>query len=392
MNLLNTLRFIKGYVDFEINGGFVERFINLCAVNRIKIWNVQIKNGSLYASISANNFGSLRTVLRKSGCRLHIIKKVGLPFFFHKNKHRKGLIISAVCFLLFIFLMNNFVWLIEVKGTETLSFEEIENTVMQFGLRRGVYSPSLNTTEISRNAVNYFNGRLIWMSINIKGSKAVIEVRDYIDEHEDKTFKDPCNIVADFDGELLSVEVYNGDKEVCVGNAVKKGDMLISGVIENEDLSCVYSEARGKITALHNINFEKIYERKLSKTERISNYKTKFKLIFFEKDIPLFIPTLINEERDIYYRKYIFSGGYKLPFGIEKTLFYENEETTEDCSLLFALDNYASSYYSEFKNTNIINSKQNVTVNENTYIISSDLKCIDFIGVKSPIYVDFYEK
>ena len=84
MKLIYILRLIRGFVSFEINGGFTERFINLCAAKHIAIWDVGIQNNTLTACILVKKFRRLRAIAKKSGCKLKITKKYGLPFFLNK--------------------------------------------------------------------------------------------------------------------------------------------------------------------------------------------------------------------------------------------------------------------------------------------------------------------
>ena len=39
--LITFLRMLFGFVEFEAIGGFPERFLNLCYINGITLWNVQ---------------------------------------------------------------------------------------------------------------------------------------------------------------------------------------------------------------------------------------------------------------------------------------------------------------------------------------------------------------
>ena len=38
MSVISIIRFFRGTVRFSIRDGFLERFINLCAQNRVPIW------------------------------------------------------------------------------------------------------------------------------------------------------------------------------------------------------------------------------------------------------------------------------------------------------------------------------------------------------------------
>lgn len=393
MKLIYILRLIRGFVTFEVSDGFTERFINLCAANRIAIWDVSIRDERLKASILVRNFRRLRPVLRKAGCKITITSKAGLPFFFHKNKKRSGLLICVIFFSLFATVMNQFIWTVEVTGTSTVGHEEIIRVTRELGLKKGSLASAIDTTAISRLAVNHFSGKLLWMAINIKGSKAMIEVRDYVDEHIDESFTEPCNLVADFDGTLLTVEIFNGDREVFPGNAVKKGDLLISGVVENRDLSCTYCEARGRITALHNVTYKKSYNEKKQEHFSLQNEKTRHYLDIFSLKLPTDFSIISDTDRSFIKETYLTWDNTSLPLGIIKESSYTEVEAKADkyTFFLIAVDNYTSSYYKQFGNTNIIESKTSISYTDGYPVFVTEMKCIDFMGTKSPISANFYE-
>ncbi len=393
MNPMMLIRLLRGYVSFEITGGFIERFVNLCAHEKINLWDVSVNSNKLKGCTVVKNYKRMKKVLRKSGCSVKLKEKYGLPFYIKKHKHRIGLFIGIIFYILFSVIMNRFVWVVEVKGTDTVGNEEIISVTEELGLYRGVFSSQLNTVEISRQAVNRFNGRLMWMAINIKGSKAVIEVRDYIDEHKGSEYSDPCNLVADFDGTILSVEVYHGDSEISAGNAVKKGDLLISGVIENRDMSCVYYEARGRITAYH--EERDIYEFPAkNKFSKIADSENLYVANFLHLRIPLNFEKADSHENKLIYDKSLSSMGLKLPLGITKTVLYNNipTEAANKHRLLIAVDEYTSNFYNGHKNTNILKLDNKISFKDGVFIITNGVKCIDFMGIQSPINVNFYEK
>lgn len=388
MKLIDIIRFIRGYVGISIKGGFTERFINLCSLRGIHIWNLQPETDEIHGFITARKFKMLRSVAKKSGVKITILNKKGLPFIIKKYKSRAFLFIGVIFFIVFIMTMNRFVWFIEVTGTDKVSTEEILTVLDGYGLKTGVFADSLDEAAISRNAVNYFDRRLMWMAINIKGSKAIVEVRDFIDEHTDTTFREPCNIIADFEGKILSIEAYNGDSEVKAGNAVKVGDLLISGVIQNRDMSADYLEARGKITALHTVSFSRSYNTYNEDVFFINTSKQIKSIKVLGLEIPLFRKNT-SAEYFSGFEEYITYNNLRLPFGKRESLFYETKNQNNNTDFfLTALDSYVSEFYYNFKNTTILTSVFETKTNNNTVNFSSNIECIDYIGQKSMIYVD----
>ena len=384
MKLINILRYIKGYVKFTVSGGFRERFINLCNQRGIRLWNVVPEIDKIQAYVSIKNFHLLRVIVRESGVKLKITQKRGLPLFLKKYRYRSVLIAGIFFIIIFYIIMNRFIWFIDVEGTDTVSHEEITNIISNYGVKIGAYSPAIDEISAGRNAINDFDGRLLWVSVNIKGSRAVIEVRDYVNEHEDTTFGNPCNIVADFDGTLLSIETFNGDKAALPGSAVKKGDLLISGVIQNRDMSASYLEARGKITAHHNINFNRSYPKKRNGI-RYTNIKeyTNPKIIGFE------IPLTSDEKNSICsYEEFITLQNIKLPFGAVYRNNADEYASDEAYTVIHAVDAYINDFYHSFANTNILEYSMSLDSSSEGYNIYADMSCIDFMGVKSEIYVE----
>lgn len=387
MKLINIIRYIKGYVQFNATGGFPERFINLCNVYGIRIWNLEPSMGCIRASVSAANFMKLRKAAKNSGVKIRITNKCGLPFLIRKHRNRMILAIGAIFFLVFIFIMNQFVWIIEVTGTQAVSHEEIIHTAAEYGLYNGAFVPTLDEAAISRSCVNYFKNKIVWMAVNIKGSKAVIEVRDFKKEREDTTYGEPCNIVADFDGKIISIETHNGKSEITEGIGVKKGDLLISGVIENTDMSCDYLEARGKITALHSVSFKKHYDKITDAFSYMDCTDKKYRINFLWADLPLYIST--GNQTDMFgFSEYMTYRDIKLPFGAERQIQPQfHKKTYYDTDFLLALDNYVSCFYNKFRNTNLLKTVFSVSESDKKYIINAESECIDFIGEQRSISV-----
>ena len=384
MKLINILRYIKGYVKFTVSGGFRERFINLCNAEGVRIWNVVPEIGQIHAYVSINNFRRLRKIVRSSGVILKITEKKGFPLFLKKYRHRAVLMVGIFFIIAFYILMNRFIWFIEVNGTQTVSHEEIINVLSDYGVKIGAYAPDIDSISAGRYAINYFDGRLLWMSVNIKGSKAVIEVRDYVDNHEDTTYGKPCNIIADFDGTILSIETINGDKVVSPGSAVKSGDLLLSGVIQNRDMSASYLEARGKITAHHSQQFVRSYNKK-AVSYKYTDVKEYSCLGIIGLKLPL---RYYNDNMVFSYSEFLSLQDTRLPFGIIYEAEVTEYETEEAFSLLHAVDAYILDFYRTFPNTNILECKITVKASRRTYEISADMSCIDFMGVKSEILVE----
>lgn len=387
---VKILQLLRGYVIFIAKGGFGERFINLCTFRRIDIWDVSCCENSIRAKIAIKNFSKLRSVARKTGVKIKITHKRGMPFYLKAHNDRVGLIIGIIFFVLFSVIMNRFVWCISATDSENFSSEQIIEVAESVGLRYGVYVSTFDEEKAAREIYKAFDGELSYVKVNIKGSLAVIEYRDSKKKLEIEEEGEPSNIIADFDGVIVSDETYKGVRNISKGNAVKEGDVLISGVVEGVDSKPLYYEAKGNFTALHNSSSKSVIDS-IDKVESFSEAKEYYKLILFGIEFPLgFIPYKPGNVKVYSYRSFLKYNGYVIPFGIEKKTiaFYEEESIDKAIAEKLVCMNYSSLVYDKYKNSNIVYSDVKIIEERNRLTVSGKYSCIDFIGKSKPIIIE----
>jgi similar to stage IV sporulation protein len=377
-------------VIFSAVGGFSERFINLAASRRIDLWDVICIDNSIKGKIAAKKFYKLRSVARKTGVKIKIIRKRGLPFYIRTHNDRIGLIIGGIFFIAFAAIMNRFVWCISAVDSEKFSAQEIIEVAENIGLRHGVYVPGFDEEKAAREIYKAFGGELAYVKVNIKGSLAVIEFRDSRQKLEIQEKGEPSNIMADFDGVIVSDETYQGVKNISRGNAVKTGDVLISGVVEGIDAKPLYYEAKGKFTALHN-TYSEFQVKKNMNVLSFENKKDYYSLIIFGFKIPLGFSSYTAENSRVYtYQRCAQYDGLCLPFAIEKKTVAEiiEKEIISENALSLACMNFSEMVYDKYKNTHIVS--DNLTINnyDDSIRISAEYQCIDFIGESKPIIIE----
>lgn len=94
-----------------------------------------------------------------------------------------------------------------------------------------------------------------WMSINLIGSHAEVEIKEKELPPKPKSESDYSNIKASADGVLLSTDIRNGTSYVKVGSAVSKGQLLVSGFYENSLGEIHFVDADADIRATTNYTF-----------------------------------------------------------------------------------------------------------------------------------------
>ena len=307
MLLIKFLRFLQGYAVFEARGGFPERFVNLCTKNGIPLWNVRNSSGVLSGYTCLFSLEELFLQAQKSGMELEITKENGLRVLMKRHKKRKGLLIAlGACIVLTVFL-SSFIWSVSVRGNEMYSDEEILSVFEEQGVRIGAFKRKIDTKAVSDNATLKLNG-LSWAKVNIRGCFAYIEVSEVrpVPDITDKSI--PTNLVANSDGQIMKYEVSVGTPALKSGIAVTKGDLLVSGVIDNSDGSVRLVHSKAHITArvTHSVSGKSPVHLFSQTDENIAG------CIFF---FGLKLLPVKNTDGFFESRKYLESDGRLLPIG-----------------------------------------------------------------------------
>ena len=104
---------------------------------------------------------------------------------------------------------------------------------------------------------------IVWVSAYVTGTRLMIQVKENTDTFSaESSNKEPSNdIVAEKDGVITSIITRNGVPLVKPGDAVKKGDILVSGKVEvkndaGEIVNYQYQNADADIEAETDLTYE----------------------------------------------------------------------------------------------------------------------------------------
>ncbi len=172
----------------------------------------------------------------------------GLPALFWHYRHRYGLFLGVLLAATMVYLSGQFVREIEVVGNENITASEVLGLLEEQGLRVGCYVPHLNTDKIE-NSLLKNTDKLSWISVNILGGKAEVQVREFVHTAPALPEKKPANLVASADGVIEEVRIYRGKNMVKTGQLVRKGDLLVSGLYDSTQVGFRYTRAAGEVLA-----------------------------------------------------------------------------------------------------------------------------------------------
>lgn len=283
--MLWLYRFCWGFLRVVFYGEFKERILNLAACNRITLWNSSLNKKGIETFITVRDFKKLPKVLKGSGIRVHILKRCGLPFKISKNRKRLGWGLGIIIFLIFLKFMSGYIWIIDIVGNEKVESAEILKACNAIGIKEGIRSDTLNTN-IQRQKLLLQMDSLAWASLNIEGCRLTVNVSEIEKNAEDNSCI--CNLKSKADGIIQKIDVTAGNCIVKKGDTVKKGDILVSGVLEKAT-GTEFVHSAGTITAVteRSITVEGEYES--VKEYGTGEVKVKKVLEVFGLKIPLFL-------------------------------------------------------------------------------------------------------
>ncbi len=284
--ILRILRYLSGYVRFEIISRFPERFLNITSKRSLRVWGAKREGARLYACMYMKDYLSIRPVARAASARLKITQKKGVPVILRAHRGRVGLLFGAAAFLLVIFVMSQFILSIEITGADRVSVSELKEELREEGLYVGAFKPALDYDMIARNML-IKDKDLGWMAVNVSGSYASVELKEESLPPPVEDISTPCNIKASRDGVIVSSNIAQGASMIEKGSGVIKDQLLVSGVIEDAagGVSFVHASAEVIAKTVREMTFSLDKDR--SSLEPLSASVSRYRAGIFSLSVPL---------------------------------------------------------------------------------------------------------
>ena len=382
-------RLLCGYLYVRVKAKNPEKILNLANAKGLGIWRASVKEDTIYFKIGIHSFKKLRIFKRKIPCKIHITKKIGLPFFVQKNRKRYGMAVGVLLFFAILYLMSGYVWNICISGNKEIKSSEILASLNKIGIYEGTKISSIDPEE-KRNELLLVQDGLAWAAINIEGSKITVDVTETKEKENIET--KPSNLVANEDGIIKKIEVKSGAIKAKVGDAVQKGQMLVSGIREYEDGRMDFTRSVGNVYAEVEYSFETIQPIRVTEFLKTGEVLEKKILSIFTVKIPLYLGgvegtyiTGANEEK-------ISSGNSYLPIKITSKKFYKTKKTTytliEERAKKRAEKTANKKIAELLGEGELIDKEQKIVCDGNTLTIKTNIKCVKDIVFEENLLLD----
>lgn len=293
MKLFDRLR---GLTDVKIGAKNAKSFISHMIKAKIPFGSIKTEDGGdVSFFIRRKDAPAVFEAAAKLGADV-VMRERGLPAFFKRHKLRLGIPIGALGALFLIFFSSRFVWDIKIPDMPDIERDKIEEALSSHGFFLGAYLPDLDIGDICKR-IAAENENVSWISVNMSGTVAYVEARSPRSKSVEDVSR-PSNLVASCDGQIVLVEAVGGKSEVKAGQTVRKGDVLVSGVIDSPALGYRLVRSRGRVLADVSKTFSAEQPTTVVEKTYTGAQKTKKYVNFFSKNAE------IEKNIDVSFEKY----------------------------------------------------------------------------------------
>lgn len=334
--------------------------------------------------IRRQDYKKLEVIALKRGARLEVRERFGLYWHLLRLQKRPVLAIGFLILLAVSLWVPGRIFFVRVEGNVITPTRKILESAAQCGLSFGSSRRDVRSEKL-KNAILDAMPELSWAGVNTYGCTAVITVQEKSEEPTKVLPKIVSSIIASRDGIIYDMTVMKGNALCAVGQAIKKGQVLISGY--NDCGLCIQAtEAKGEIFAFTTRSLTAVSPANYSAHAKITDSETKYSLIIGNKRINFVNSSGISGTgcAKIYKENYIvLPGGFQLPLAIceETTLYYAFQETQVDPSDA-ELSAYSRQYLlQQMFAGSILLADEKIAVSQGVMILQGDYSCSEMIGI-----------
>lgn len=265
----SMIRYIKGYLLIRVEGYSPERFLNACSHRGIELWGLRSAGGAYEMYMTLKDFRKIKALSKKTGTKVRVRRRYGLPFFLHRYRRRKLFFAGAFLAVCLVYILTLFIWEIDIRGNLRRTDEALLSFLRSRDVYCGMTAGSVDCDQIADDLRGAY-ADLVWVSASVHGTRLVIQVKE--NEHLSAQTggkaqeTEGTDLAATQDCIILSIVTRQGTPLVHEGDQVKKGDLLVNGRLDlkndaGEVTGYRYCKAQADITGEYQISYEDTMER-----------------------------------------------------------------------------------------------------------------------------------
>ena len=390
---------LSGFLTVKLTGADIPSLLQRFTKDGILLNHIQRENDlTVHVWIRRIDYSKLHAIAENQGAETMILRRTGIYWILSSAIRRPIMIAGIALILLLSWFAPTRVFFISVEGNAMVPTNLILEKAAECGITFGASRREVRSEKM-KNSLLSAVPQLQWTGINTYGCTAVISVTEKSEPEETHQSHGVSSIVANRDGIIYSCTVTNGSPLCTEGQAVRAGEMLVSGYT---DCGIKIQATRAKAEIYAQTMRQLTVKTPLDYMEKgvVDRVTTKISLILGKKRINFSKGSGISTATcDKMYSQYycILPGGFQLPvaIAIEQWYFRKTDTVTAASQISQVCAEEFSQDYLEGQMLcgKILGKLESADIGDAVYTLIGRYVCLEMIGrERSEEIIKHYEQ
>ena len=237
---------MNSYIKVKIEGKNVNNYLKWLIKNKINIIKInQIKHNLLEITLDYKYYKLLSKYSKTY--KISIIKEYGKISIINKLKNNTNIIIGLFLAIITLYILSNTIFSIDINYNDKKITDKIYQELKKYNIKK--YSRKkdyIYLNKVKEKILKDNKDILEWIEIEEIGTKYIVKLVERIQEPPKEILKNQ-SIIAKKDATITSIKAISGEKVKSVNDYVRKGEVVISGIISKPNEEKIYTKALGKV-------------------------------------------------------------------------------------------------------------------------------------------------
>lgn len=233
-------------VKFKVIGRNLHNFVDALYNRNLVLYNLYMQERELTCSVDFETFDYIQKLYGNSNYKIIVLSKPKYRSYKNFLRCNFAIVLALILSAAVLGVYSCRIWQYKVYGLNVVSFETIEQTLANAGVKKGVLKSNVDLKSLANALVQNVDGVAL-ASVNLVGTTLAITISEKIDNTALLSTAAP--VVAPNDCVITKIITTSGTALVGVGDKVAKGQTLIANYVENSLGARIPSRASGEIWA-----------------------------------------------------------------------------------------------------------------------------------------------
>lgn len=383
---------IREFCNIQADGRTPYPFINAIRQSNIVCYHQYCKGEIFFCRVLKSDLPKLKKLAEIYHMNLKIQEQKSFFGKLKKYKFRFGVPLGIIISIFILFYYSNIVTKIDIQGNELVSENIILALLEQENVKLGTWITDIDMRHceiVLRTQIS----EIAWAGIRHTGNRLVIEITEETPHVEMLHENTPCHIISRYNAQITNVEVYSGQLQCLIGDGISKGDIIVSGIVEDDLGNINFRHSYAKITGIYTEQTELTEYFTTSQTVSTGNTTCQRWFQLFNLKIPLQLYKPDYQESKIKENYIAFQFlGHELPCGIFQRTTEELQTSVTERSeqeVQLALHSDIVRYEKNFlQDVNILEQNLEFQINQDNITCYVSYKVEGEIGMTSDFFVN----